>query len=281
MSTAGPELPPHLLAKRKREAEEGERSVSDSKCPTSRSPTPDSVTKRRRVVGPSLPPAPLDGRPIVDSDADDTSSSDDELGPALPPAPGQNADIEAASQRKLAQLESDLLAKERERKPQREEWMLVPPKQDDWSSKVDPTKLRNRKFNTGKGAKAPAQKTAGESTIWTETLEQKRQRLEDEVMGVVQPAAQSTANSQTERRPREGDNTAKRIQEYNDKHRNKSLYVEHKNAGPREKEDDPSKRAFDREKDIAGGRKIGHAQRKELLNRAADFGSKFSGGNFL
>lgn len=50
---------------------------------------------------------------------------------------------------------------------------------------------------------------------------------------------------------------------------------------PKEKEDDPSKRAFDKEKDIGGGMKIGHAQKKEMLTRAADFGSRFAGGNYL
>ena len=68
---------------------------------------------------------------------------------------------------------------------------------------------------------------------------------------------------------------------WQDKNRNKSLYDEHKKVTPREKEDDPSKRAFDKEKDIAGGRKIGHAQKKEMLTRAADFGSRFSSGSFL
>ena len=56
---------------------------------------------------------------------------------------------------------------------------------------------------------------------------------------------------------------------------------EHKKTIPKEKEDDPSKRAFDKEKDIGGGMKIGHAKRKELLNKAADFSSRFSGGKYL
>lgn len=68
-----------------------------------------------------------------------------------------------------------------------------------------------------------------------------------------------------------------RIQE---KHRNKSLYDEHKKAVPKEKEDDPSKRAFDKEKDI-GGVKIGHVQKKEMLKRASDFGSRFAKGSYL
>jgi hypothetical protein len=58
------------------------------------------------------------------------------------------------------------------------------------------------------------------------------------------------------------------------------LYDEHKSQA-RIEEDDPSKRAFDREKDIAGGIKISNQQKKEMLNRAADFGSRFSSGKYL
>lgn len=65
------------------------------------------------------------------------------------------------------------------------------------------------------------------------------------------------------------------------KNRGGSLYQAHQQSTPKEKEDDPSKRAFDREKDIAGGMKIGHAQKREMLNRAKDFGSRFSGGSYL
>ena len=66
-----------------------------------------------------------------------------------------------------------------------------------------------------------------------------------------------------------------------EKNRNSSLYDEHKKATPKEKDDDPSKRAFDKEKDIGGGMKIGYAKRKELLSRAADFSSRFAKGNYL
>ena len=93
--------------------------------------------------------------------------------------------------------------------------MLVPPKQDDWSSRVDPTKLRNRKFNTGKGAKAPAPKGDGENSVWTETPEQKRQRLEEEVMGVRKPAAQGPEDKTTVQSDAEAQETARRIREYN------------------------------------------------------------------
>lgn len=93
--------------------------------------------------------------------------------------------------------------------------MLEPPKQDDWSSRVDPTKLRNRKFNTGMGAKAPAQKSNGSSLLWTETPEQKRQRLADEVMGVRKPATEGDSDAQAPKDTKKEDATTKRIQEYN------------------------------------------------------------------
>lgn len=74
--------------------------------------------------------------------------------------------------------------------------------------------------------------------------------------------------------------TKRRIEEYNEKHRGKSLYSEHQRRGPKVQEDDPSARPFDREKDVGGGMKIGHAQRKEMLTRAKDLESRFAGGGF-
>ena len=59
------------------------------------------------------------------------------------------------------------------------------------------------------------------------------------------------------------------------------MYAEHQKTSPREKEDDPSARAFDREKDIAGGMKINSKQRKEMMHKAADFGSRFSSAKYL
>jgi hypothetical protein len=48
-----------------------------------------------------------------------------------------------------------------------------------------------------------------------------------------------------------------------------------------EAEDDPSKRAFDRDKDMGAGMRIGHAQRREMLNKASGYSSKFQGGSYL
>lgn len=290
MSTAvrkpvGPELPPHLV-KRKREQEAPEPQPSRFPSPPS-PPTRSSSDspKRRRVLGPSLPPAPLSELPPSAASHSD-SDSDSDFGPSLPTHTPSAA--ECLRQQKL--LEEQEAAAAFAKKPKREEWMLLPPTSSDWSSRIDPTKIRNRKFNTGKGAKAPPANKAGgggdNKSIWTETPEQKRKRLEDEVMGIKPPAQLDISSSKRdERAEREAAETSRRIAEYNAENRSTSLYAEHakssKSAVAKEKEDDPSKRAFDKEKDIRGGIRLGHAQKRDLLNRAADFGSRFQGGKYL
>lgn len=278
MPSVGPELPPHL-AKRKR-SEEAPDPINDSpKRQRSSSPRAPPINPRR-VIGPAVPPAPLSERPATPPTPDTPSDdSDDDFGPSLPPPPGSlNQETERKRQEALA---ADEAAREAAKRPQREEWMLLPPKQDDWSARVDPTKLKNRKFNTGKGAKTPGQKGGVENALWTETPEQKRQRLADEVMGVKKPAQLGPEDKVDRWKEEEARETGRRISEYNERERNTSLYSEHKKAGPREKEDDPSKRAFDREKDMGMGVKIGHKQKREMMSKAKDFGARFEKGRYL
>ena len=218
MSAVGPELPPHLIAKRKRQQKE---QIDEPISTRSRSVSYSSDTgeKRRRILGPSLPPAVLDERPPngPESDAASDSESDSDLGPAPPPA-AAHLDQQAGIQHGNSTMD-EKGAQDTFKKPQREEWMLVPPKQDDWTSRVDPTKLRNRKFNTGKGAKAPSQKGSADNALWTETAEQKRQRLEDEVMGVKKPAQLDQDSNRSGRSEAEARETERRIREYNVGHR--------------------------------------------------------------
>ena len=83
MSSIGPDLPPHLLAKRKRQL--GEENAASKTDTPSRSP--DGSEKRQRVMGPSAPPASLNERPSATADDDDDSdSSDDDYGPSVPTA---------------------------------------------------------------------------------------------------------------------------------------------------------------------------------------------------
>ncbi|KAF3276849.1 hypothetical protein TWF173_000515 [Orbilia oligospora] len=309
MSDIGPALPPHLLAKRKRQQEEAEKAAAaaasaapkESEGKTSqetvavvsaatapKNDVDENPEKRRRVMGPYMP-APIDQMPSRGPNEDDDtkgetnqdeddSSSDDEIGPSLPGARGSAADEEAAAQRRLASR-----VQTAEDKITRDEWMLVPPEHGDWTSKVDPTKIRSRKFQTGKGARAPTAKS-GDNSLWMETAADKAKRVADEVMGVRRPANETGEDEDPKAKAAriEAQETQRRIDEYNTKNRGKSLMDEHSKSKDRKEEDDPSKRAFDREKDIVGSsKKIGLQQKKQMLERAADFGSRFSKGNYL
>jgi hypothetical protein len=157
---------------------------------------------------------------------------------------------------------------------QRQAWMLKPPSQSELAARMDPTKLRARGFNKGGSS-------AGDGhDLWNETPEQKRKRLENEILG-ISTASTGTTTSVTKAKRKADEETARKVKEHNEKNRVKSLYDQRKESGSHVEEDDPSKRAFDYEKDIAGGVKIGHAQRRDMLNRARDFGSRFSGGGYL
>lgn len=123
--------------------------------------------------------------------------------------------------------------------------------------------------------------------MWTETPEEKLKRQKDALLGRTTTEGASAGPSIRDKQQEERD---RKIAESIGAHRGKSLYDEHaekrkdgKDAQGRaaEEEDDPSKRAFDREKDMAVGGKIGSQQRRELVNKSANFGGRFQKGSFL
>jgi hypothetical protein len=193
--------------------------LSDSDDDDEYGPSKPSVkasTPPKRILGPAPPPASLAEMPSHPPTADsDSSSDDDDYGPSLPPAPGSAAEaalLEQQAEERFTAARTTQVAP----KLQREEWMLAPPSDSDWTGRVDPTKLKNRKFASGKGSKAPAEKT-GVSAIWTETPEQKRQRSEDEVLGkmplhLLAPLLPSLLRwiERKPQQPRESKNTTRR-----------------------------------------------------------------------
>ncbi|GAM86015.1 hypothetical protein ANO11243_040250 [Dothideomycetidae sp. 11243] len=282
MSAVGPELPPHLLAKRKRQLEEEEKDESTIAPGAKRPRSPPLREAPRRQVGPAPPPAPLDERPSHppkdETDSED-SDDDDGFGPSLPTADRQNdndsrsffKDEGSAPSSSKATGSTSSVSK-------RDDWMTMPPTQDDLASRLDPSRPRPRGFNTGKASQGPSG-AGGDNSIWTETPEQKRKRLQDQVMGVTPEASSASASITESRTQAQRDEDRKRAAKLKAS-RGESLYTMHQGKEGVPKDDDPSQRAFDREKDMGGG-SISGKQRNELLNRAAGFSSKFSGGNFL
>jgi hypothetical protein len=296
MSGIGAELPPHLLAKRKRQQEEQAQDAPLVASGAKRSPSPEGADKRRRVVGPAMPPAPLEQRPTepAQPQEDDSSDDDDDFGPSLPPTEAESLDVGSSTKPQGYTPESQAESE----KPKRDDWMTMPPEQDGLASRMDPSKLRARGFNTGKGAKAPAEK-GGDSSAWHETPEQKRKRLEDEMMGVSRPSP-GVPKAAVPTKKQGDEAAAKALLERTvsvvkalercscsdtnilsqEKARGPSLMDQHQGRKPENAEDDPSARAFDREKDMGMGG-VGRTQKKELLKQAGGFSSKFAGGSFL
>jgi hypothetical protein len=176
--------------------------------------------------------------------------------------------------------------------------MLAPPSAPTNYRERDPTKLKARKFATGRAAAGNEAHSGGVSAIWTETPEEKAKRLRDAVLG--------RGGEETTRRPVEEKTVAPRgktadeekIKSFTEQTRGRSLYEEHqlrknkgkeeeraegkgKKKGEDEEEDDPSKRAFSWEKDMKSSGTISHTQRRQLLAKSADFGGRFDKGRYL
>lgn len=185
MSDIGPSLPPHLLAKRKRKQEDEAESALSTASGAKKSPSPETAEKKRKIAGPAPPPAPIEEKPLEPANAEEESSSDDDddFGPALPSAATAN---DSDDDETGPTLPTDPKPPPAAEKQKRDDWMMMPPEQDDLAARMDPTKIRARGFNTGKGAKGPHDK-GGDNSAWHETPEQKQKRLQDEMMGIARP----------------------------------------------------------------------------------------------
>ncbi|KAE8410194.1 hypothetical protein BDV36DRAFT_278592 [Aspergillus pseudocaelatus] len=236
----------------------------------------DSTDKRRRVVGPTLPLSnPADDH-TLDSEGENESSDDDDIGPSLPPSgPMETRLADARIQGDTLNGPSTEQGHADEDRSHRDEWMLQPPGTSGRTARVDPARLRSRKFQSGRSA--PNSQSGEIDSSWTETPEQKMKRLQDKVMGVSTFGANK---DQVTRPARASQAMQDRIQKYNDAKRkeNVSQPLEECKKGDG---DDPSSRPFDKEKDMAISSKITNAQRREMINKAGDFGSRFSKGNYL
>jgi len=213
----GPQLPSQPdSVKRKRDTTECDENVA-SLAEIAHATAPSLHEKRQRVFGPALPPAPLDQRPEADTEVpswggSDDGDEDDDFGPSLPGAADAAADHASTS---TWNDSSEGQAQSTAVKPKREDWMLAPPPGDDWTSRIDPTKLKSRKFNSGRGAAAQSSRNPNDSSSWTETPEEKKRRLENEVMGVSAPTHADKPSKMTAREESEAKATDRKIREYN------------------------------------------------------------------
>lgn len=176
----------------------------------------EEAGKRPRTIGPSLPSLPIE-ETASDNDSDSESSGDSDIGPSLPPGDNVQLGVVGPSRDIGNPADDYAINRQATSKPsapvssrnKRDEWMLAPPDDADWTSRVDPTKLRNRKFNTGRSTRDPRPSGNAIATPWTETPEQKMRRLENEVMGIQPPISGAS------KEPASDKIMEKRLQSYN------------------------------------------------------------------
>ncbi|PNY24533.1 Uncharacterized protein TCAP_05512 [Tolypocladium capitatum] len=263
--SGGPSAPPAVGPSLPPTANNDEIDLSDSDSDTGPAPPPQPQPKRHPLPQRQPQPQPPPAEP-------DSSDSDSDYGPSLP----------SATTKRAAPIGPSLPSSEPT--PQRDSWMLAPPTSSGYTER-DPTRMRNRKF-ASKPSAAP--KTAvGLPSIWTETPEEKLRRLQDSVLGRADAAADAAGSANAGgKKSKEEEERGRRIAASIEARRGKSLYDEHSTkrrdrGADKGEEDDPSQRAFDREKDMALGGKIGTAKRRELVTKSANFGGRFQKGSYL
>ncbi|KAI8994832.1 hypothetical protein BDB01DRAFT_846836 [Pilobolus umbonatus] len=265
----GPYIPPHLL-KRKHIEEETveEEPTPDDFAPAlppdlleqrkvTTPPTATTTVRRRRPIGPTLPSGPL---PVDDDD--------DIIGPALPAEYNAEEDsvhsaIKAIEERARQSKEYMDSKDEREKKVERPEWMLLPPEVDYLKNA---TSSKSRQFTN-----RTMTDSERDSSGWTETPAEKERRMresgkrsEDEEMNYSRLDYEKYKNIQSHNR----NSRPLTLMEIHQQKKHKK--------GPAS--EDVTKRPFDREKDLMGGRQMNRKEKKELIKQSGQFSDKFGHG---
>lgn len=174
------------VEKRKRDISVINGDTDDGSC--SERPTASS-NKRTRMIGPSLPSTTDDFS--EDKGIGRETDSDDDIGPRQP-------FTDAIPPEKITGQETPSVPLEPPRDKEesacdgvrRDEWMIRPPGSADWTTKIDPTKLRNRRFQSGRYANRSSGQD-GPDKSWTESPGEKIKRLQDKVMGITTPGPEN------------------------------------------------------------------------------------------
>ncbi|SAM05480.1 hypothetical protein [Absidia glauca] len=301
----GPSIPAHLLSKGDNQEQEQQQQREEDPTPVlpededdladafmpelppdllEPAPTPTTTTttaaSKRRTMGPQLPSAEA-----VAAAATTTTTShyhdddDDTIGPALP---SQYDVDQAALHSTVAAIEErakqseQAMSKEQsgDKKVERPEWMLAPP---DVDYLKNANNGRTRTFNqrTVDAAKR-------DTSSWTDTPADKASKQHN--------TPSSSSKQRPDQRPTQAEMELRRkVDDHNKTERSMSLLELHRmnnqsKIKKRKAEEDPSKRPFDREKDLMGTRPMNKKQKAELLEKSGEWSDRFSstrGSSFL
>ncbi|GAA5876850.1 hypothetical protein JCM16303_006308 [Sporobolomyces ruberrimus] len=323
----GPEIPPHLLgpaaagpslpppvppttAKREEVTSDSDSDYAPDLPPDFVKPPPSnpipSTSSSKPIAGPQLPPHLLSrssqppSRPASDSEEEEDYGP----GPLPPPAGTSLSSSYDTNDGARAFLEREEREREKERKEKearenkkmvREEWMLVPPKEMNLMSSMDPTKLKSRSFQSGpKAQKSTRQGGMNDGpNLWTETPAERQQRLEDEALGKKRKAENSVPQEEEDdeetRRKKSRDRRLKEeVERHNRTGRNQTLLEKHEREKKKGKgrdgkdKDKEEPTGWDRDRDMSvGGRMIDDGKRKQMIKDAKGLGGRFGSSGFM
>ncbi|KII86248.1 hypothetical protein PLICRDRAFT_164662 [Plicaturopsis crispa FD-325 SS-3] len=273
----GPQIPPELLQRPQPTVTEDEDEDEDDYVPQL---PPDLIASRagpskRPVIGPSFPSA-------QDHDRRQDDDSDDDVGPMPLPAgySYQQGDAVREFMEKEERRRKQVEEASKPKTLKRDEWMLVPPTSSDLLGSLDPTKLKARQFAR---TSAPAKKV--DNSLWTETPAERQQRIADEVSGKKRRAANADEGVTPEealeaRKKRKLDEQIRRgVEEHTRKVRGSTLVDMHEKGSAPEAGDDAKKGIWDHSRDMSlGGRLMDDKTRSKMLQDAKGLGDRFGTG---
>ncbi|CAG8463826.1 2629_t:CDS:2 [Ambispora gerdemannii] len=271
-----PALPPDLLeerAKRKRNLKSEARDLNVSVDGD------ESLNKKssRRVVGPAAPPPP---EFLANLQNGEVEEEEDIIGPVLPKGFSDEINDEIEMQTKIHEFEQRAEKMRRELRPddsdsekktERGEWMIVPPKAGFLGE--SPTNMRSRQFN-----KKEYDPSKVDNSLWTETPAERIERIKNSSQ---KRKHVKVDDDEPIKYSKEELETAESIKEYNAMHRPVSLLEQHSETYVKSKKwekDDVRQRPFDRDRDVLGPRRMDSRKRREIVDQAKGLGSKFGHG---
>lgn len=205
------------------------------------------------------------------------AESDDEIGPRFSEFIHSTNFEEERKQRSFAfeeitrkQLSQDFQTSIDVHDKKREDWMVIPPKPSNLNASLG---VKARTFNTGKSAQSN-EFSVQDMSVWTESYDEKKIRLKQEAMGIKTSICD---NKKVKEKKDITLDTEKQKSHIGSKR--PSLYDMHFEIN-KKMIDDPSKRMFDREKDVLGENYMNFEKKQKLMSFAKDM-SRFSSGTYL
>ncbi|KAH8832563.1 hypothetical protein DL96DRAFT_1667172 [Flagelloscypha sp. PMI_526] len=280
----GPTLPPHLLT-----ARSDSESDEDDYTPA----LPAHLVNKSTTKAPAqsepptgVQPGPSRPFPLPEDDSED-DDDDDDIGPKPAASTSTSGEVDGVQRfveleerrRKNAEVGSSQTKSSETRRMD-----ARPPSASEVLGNIDPTRLtKPRTFAKSSNSSAAAR----DQSLWTETPQQREQRLADEVSGKKRRAVNAedtpaSVEEEMEKRKRRkiDEATRKGVEEHTKQYRGSSLVEQYTSNTPKDEEDPKAHLIWDHQRDMSlGGRLMDDSQRSKIIRESKGLGDRFGSGS--